>query len=295
MQGVPKIKLNNATEIPQLGLGVYKVKDGQVAVDTVNYALKTGYRLVDTAALYGNEESVGEAIRDSGLNREELYITTKLWNTDQGYDSTISAFNLSLKKLGLNYIDLYLIHWPNHDMDLTVETWKAFEEIYESRKVRTIGVSNFKPSHLEYLLKNSKVVPAVNQIELHPYNAQHETREFCIKHNIAVESWSPLMQGGKVLEDPIIVNLSKTYNKTPAQIVIRWHLQNELIVIPKSVTPQRIEENFNVFDFEISSDDLIKINNLDKDQRVGPDPDGMAMRFYNKASRTMKFFKSTND
>jgi len=280
-------KLNNGVEIPRIGLGVWKVKDGQQSIDTVAYALGQGYRLIDTASFYGNESGVGEAIRNSKIPRDKIFVTTKLWNTDQGYDLAYKAFNKSLSKLGLDYIDLYLIHWPSNDLDLIVDTWRAFEELYKAKKVRVIGVSNFKPIHLDYLLKHTKIVPAINQIELHPYNAQHETREYCTEHNIAIESWSPLMQGGKVLEDSLVVSLAKKYNKSPAQIVLRWHMQNELIVIPKSVTPSRIDENFKIFDFELSDEDFERLNLLDRSKRIGPDPDGMAMRLYGSLSRTI--------
>lgn len=285
------IKLNNGVNIPQIGLGVWKVKNGQQAIDTVGYAIKTGYRLIDTAAFYNNEASVGRAIAISSIPRKQLFVTTKLWNSDQGYESALTAFNKSLNLLGLDYLDLYLIHWPSHDLDLIVETWQTFEEIYRSKKVRAIGVSNFKPDHLSHLLKHSRIAPAINQIELHPYNAQLETRAYCKNHNIAVESWSPLMQGGRVLDDPLVLELSKKYHKSPAQIVLRWHIQNNLVVIPKSVTPSRIKENFENFDYELSNQDLKKLNSLDRGARVGPDPDGLAIRFYTSLSRGVKSLK----
>jgi diketogulonate reductase-like aldo/keto reductase len=281
--------------MPQLGLGVYKAKEGDEAYEAVSNAIKVGYRSIDTASLYGNEESVGRAVIDSKIPRNKLFITTKLWNSDQGYDSAFKAFENSLNKLSVDYIDLYLIHWPNHDMDLSVDTWRAFEEIYKSKKARAIGVSNFKPKHLEHLLKNTSVVPAVNQIELHPYMAQLETRDFCQKHDIKIESWSPLMQGGLVLKDSVITALAKKYTKSPAQVVIRWHIQNGLIVIPKSVTKSRIKENFDVFDFELSKIDMQKMDSLNKNMRVGPDPDGMAIRTYTSVSKMFKSIKPKKD
>lgn len=285
------LTLNNGTEVPRLGLGVWKVNNGQEAIKSVKFAINTGYRLIDTAALYGNEESVGIAVKESKIPRDEIFITTKLWNTDQGFESTLEAFDVSLKKLNLDYVDLYLIHWPSHDMDLTLDTWKAFEELYKNKLVRAIGVSNFKPSHLDYLLKKIKVKPVINQIELHPYNAQLETRAYCKLHDIALESWSPLMQGGAVLEDPVIVELAEIYKKTPAQIVLRWHIQNNFVVIPKSVTPSRIKENFHVFDFEIEKADMENIDSLNKEKRVGPDPDGMGIRLYSSVSRGLNYIK----
>lgn len=294
MNKTPIIKLNNGIGMPQLGLGVWKVQDGNEAVSSVEYALKVGYRLIDTAALYGNERSVGEAIRSSGIPREDIFITTKLWNSDQGYDSTLKAFQASLDRLGLGYVDLYLIHWPNHDTDLIADTWRAFEDIYRGKRARSIGVSNFKPSHLESLLQTAKTIPSINQIELHPYNSQLKTREFCREHGIAVESWSPLMQGGEILNEAIIVDIAKQHHKTPAQIVLRWHIDNNLVVIPKSVTPKRIKENFELFDFKLSPDEIKKIDDLNQDRRVGPDPDSFGIRVYSSLSKTFGTIKRKN-
>lgn len=273
MADVPMIKLNSGVEMPQLGLGVWQVEEGSEVEGAVKTALGTGYRLIDTAAMYQNETGVGKAIKASGVPREQLFVTTKLWNSDHGYDEALRAFDASMDKLGLEYLDLYLIHWPSPMHGKVPETWRAFERLLEEKRVRAIGVSNFKPHHLEELLKTANVVPAVNQIELHPKMQQHETRAFCKHHDIHVESWSPLMRGGEVLQEPVITDIASKHGKTPAQVVIRWHLQSGLIVIPKSVHEQRIRENFNVFDFELSGEELSAINNLDEQKRVGPDPD----------------------
>lgn len=270
----PYITLNNGSEIPQLGFGVWQIQNGTEAESAVGEALKTGYRLIDTAAAYGNEESVGRAIRHSGVPREEIFVTTKLWNGDQGYDSAHKAFDASLERLGLEYVDLYLIHWPMPKMDKYVETWKAFEEIYESGQAKAIGVSNFKPNHLERLLTEAKVVPAVNQIELHPQFVQDETRAYCKAHNIAIESWSPL--GGSknnLTGNSQLMSIGEKYGKTAAQVIIRWHLEQGLIVIPKSSNPQRIAENFDVFDFTLGEEDMAQIATLDIETRIGSDPD----------------------
>lgn len=260
--------------MPQLGLGVWQAKDGQEVESAVLGALDIGYRLIDTAAVYGNEKGVGRAIAKSKVPREELFITTKLWNADQGYTETLAAFYKSLSRLNLDYVDLYLIHWPMPTVDKYIETWRAFETLYADGKIRAIGVSNFSPVHLDRLITASTVVPAVNQIELHPYFTQVKTREYCKKNGIATESWSPLGGGSsQVLKDPVINGVARARNKTPAQIVIRWHLQHGLITIPKSVHRERIEENYNVWDFELSSKEMSQIDNLNTNTRVGPDPD----------------------
>ncbi|MDQ0254722.1 diketogulonate reductase-like aldo/keto reductase [Evansella vedderi] len=267
------VTLNNGVKMPQLGFGVFKVKDGSIATEAVKKAIEVGYRSIDTAAIYKNENGVGQGIKDSGINREELFITTKVWNGDQGYEKTLKAFEESLEKLGLDYVDLYLIHWPMPNVDKYVDTYKALEKLYEDGRVRAIGVCNFQIPHLERLLNECKVKPVLNQVELHPYFSQKELRDFCEKHEIFVESWGPLMQGGEVLNHKLIKDLAASYGKTPAQVIIRWHLQNNLIVIPKSVTPSRIEENFDVFDFELSSEDMMKINGLNQNKRIGANPD----------------------
>ncbi|MHC5227498.1 aldo/keto reductase [Enterococcus sp. LJL99] len=263
-------ELSNGTQIPRLGLGVWKVEDGDEVVSSVKWALEAGYRLIDTAAVYKNEAGVGEGIRQSGIPREEIYITTKLWNSDQGYESTLKAFDESLRKLGLDYVDLYLIHWPVGGK--FEESWKAMEEIYESGRAKAIGVSNFHEHHINDLLKEAKVVPMVDQIELHPSLTQEPLRDFLKEKNIAVEAWSPLGQG-KLLEHPVLVELGEKYGKTSAQVIIRWHLQNDTIVIPKSTHKERIDENFDVFDFELSEEDMTKINELNKNERFGSNPD----------------------
>ncbi|MBO0424237.1 aldo/keto reductase [Enterococcus plantarum] len=263
-------ELANGSIIPRLGLGVWKVQDGEEAVNSVKWALQAGYRLIDTAAAYKNEASVGEGIRASGVPREKIFVTTKLWNADQGYDSTLKAFDESLAKLGLDYIDLYLIHWPVGGK--YKDSWRAMEEIYQSGRAKAIGVSNFHEHHIKDLLKEVKVVPMVDQIELHPTLTQEPLRKFLVVNKIAVEAWSPLGQG-KILEEPILVEIGKKYNKTAAQVIIRWHLQSDSIVIPKSVHEERIKQNFDVFDFELTDDDIKRIDELNTNERLGPDPD----------------------
>lgn len=270
---VPNIVLNNGIAMPQFGLGVWQAEEGGEVELAVRTALESGYRLIDTAAVYGNEVGVGMAVKGSGIPREELFITTKLWNDRQGYDETLQAFDESLAKLGMEYIDLYLIHWPMPRQGKFTETWQAMEKLYADKRVRAIGVSNFKPGHLRELLQTASVVPAVNQIELHPKLQQHETREFCAGHDIRVESYSPIMRGSELLNDPVLASLADKYQKTPAQIVLRWHIQSGLIVIPKSVTPARIQENISIFDFELGNEDMEVIAGMNKDQRIGIDPD----------------------
>ncbi|NEY34799.1 aldo/keto reductase [Streptomyces sp. PRKS01-65] len=268
---VPPITLNNGVEMPQLGFGVWQVPDdeAQAAVAT---ALEAGYRSIDTAAIYGNEEGTGKAIAASGLPREELFVTTKLWNSDQGYDATLRAFETSLAKLGLEYVDLYLIHWPLPSQDRYVDTYKAFEKLHADGLVRAIGVSNFLPEHLDRLIAETSVVPAVNQIELHPHLQQRASREYHAQQGIATEAWSPLGQGKGLLEVPAIVAIARKHNRTPAQVVLRWHIQLGNVVIPKSVTPSRIKENIDVFGFSLDDEDLAAISALNEDRRLGPDP-----------------------
>ncbi|MBN3522977.1 aldo/keto reductase [Paenibacillus apiarius] len=271
------ITLNNGVSMPQLGLGVWRVEEGQQIKDAVKTALDTGYRLIDTAAIYKNEAGVGEAIRESGVKREDIFLTTKVWNSDQGYDATLKAFDESLHKLGTDYIDLYLIHWPVPSQDLYVDTYKALEKLAQDGRVRAIGVSNFHIPHLERILQECTVKPAVNQVECHPRLAQNELREFCKQNDIYLEAWSPLMQGGDILTHETIASIAANHGKTPAQVVIRWHLQKGNIVIPKSITASRIKENFDVFDFQLSDDELAGINALNEDKRVGPNPDEFAV------------------
>jgi diketogulonate reductase-like aldo/keto reductase len=275
---IPNITLNNDLIIPQVGLGVWQAAEGEEVETAVRSALESGYRLIDTAAIYGNEDGVGKAMKDSGVPREEIFLTTKLWNANHAYDDALKAFDESLAKLDSGYVDLYLIHWPLPMDGKFVEAWKALEKLYADKRVRAIGVSNFKPHHLDELLKEAQVTPAVNQIELHPLLQQKETRAYCDQHGIKVESYSPLMRGGESLENPVLVDLANKHGKSAAQVVLRWHLQSGLIVIPKSVTPHRIRENLNIFDFELSSEDMSAIEGLDSDQRIGADPDTAAFK-----------------
>ncbi|MDA0564484.1 aldo/keto reductase [Streptomonospora sp. S1-112] len=271
MSTVPEVTLNNGVRIPQLGFGVWQVDSGDV-VDVVRTAIETGYRSIDTAAAYGNEEGVGEAIRRSGVPREEIFVTSKLWNTDQGFDSTLRAFDATVRRLGVEVLDLYLIHWPMPARGTYVESWKAMERLYAEGRVRAIGVSNFHADHLTRVLEEGGIVPTVNQIELHPRLTQERLREFDRRHGIATEAWSPLGQGN-VLSDPTVGKIAEAYGKTPAQVILRWHLQIGNIVIPKSVTPERIRSNFDVFDFQLSSGDVDTISGLNTGERFGPDPD----------------------
>jgi 2,5-diketo-D-gluconate reductase A len=267
-----QIRLNDGIAIPQIGFGVWQVDNGE-APKAVLKAIQTGYRSVDTAAIYGNEEGVGIGLRDSGVPRDQLFITTKLWNDHQGAKSALKAFDESLKKLRLQYVDLYLIHWPTPRANLYVETWKALAEIKESGRAKSIGVSNFQIPHLQRLLDETGIVPSLNQVELHPRFQQKPLREFHAKHNIASEAWSPLGRG-RAMKDPLIAGIAARHGRTPAQVTLRWHLQNGLIAIPKSVTPSRIQENFDVFSFELTNDDMAKIATLDNTRgRIGPDPD----------------------
>ncbi|EID56430.1 aldo/keto reductase [Saccharomonospora xinjiangensis] len=272
MTHVPNITLNTGATMPQLGYGVFQVSPGEVT-GLVSEALRAGYRSIDTAAIYGNEEGVGRAIAESDLAREDLFVTTKLWNDHQGYGSTLAAFDESMARLGLDYIDLYLIHWPVPSKDAYVETWKAMQRLHEEGRAKAIGVSNFQIPHLRRLLDETDVVPALNQIELHPNLPQRQLREFHAEHGIATEAWSPLGQGKGLLDDPTLTSLATKYGKSPAQIVLRWHVQLGNITIPKSATPSRIKQNIEVFDFELSADDMATITALETGVRVGPDPD----------------------
>lgn len=274
MANVPVVELNGGGRIPQLGLGVWQVPDGQAA-DSVKTALAAGYRLVDTAAIYGNEAGVGAGLRAAGVARKDLFITTKLWNDRHGYDDARKAMDESLQKLGLAYVDLYLIHWPVAGSDKYLEAWRAMIEMQRDGLARAIGVSNFTQANLQRLMDASGVAPAVNQIELHPGFAQRALREFHARHGIATQSWSPLSQGG-VAKEKAIVDLARKYGKSPAQVTLRWHLQHGLLVIPKSVTPARIRENIDVFDFELSAADMAAIDAIPDGERLGPDPETFA-------------------
>ncbi|OIJ67844.1 aldo/keto reductase [Streptomyces mangrovisoli] len=268
---VPPIILNNGVEMPQLGFGVWQVPDDE-AEQAVATALEAGYRSIDTAAIYGNEAGTGRAIAKAGLAREDVFVTTKLWNSDQGYDATLRAFDTSLDKLGLDYVDLYLIHWPTPARDTYVDSYKAFEKLLADGRVRAIGVSNFLTEHLKRLIEETSVIPAVDQIELHPHLQQHAARAYLAEQGIATEAWSPLGSGKGLLEVPAIVAIAQKHGRTPAQVVLRWHLQLGTIVIPKSVTPSRIKENIEVFDFSLDTEDLAAISALNEDRRLGPDP-----------------------
>ncbi|CAM4041451.1 glyoxal reductase [Bacillus manliponensis] len=267
----PITTLTNGVKMPMFGLGVYKAKEGEEVKRAVRTALQVGYRSIDTATIYENESGVGEAIRESGIPREELFITTKVWNDDQGYEETLIAFEKSLQQLGMNYVDLYLIHWPVRGK--YVDTYRALEKLYEEGKVRAIGVSNFHIHHLEHLLANCNITPMVNQVELHPMLTQHELREYCKRKGIQIEAWSPLMRGGEVFEHEIIQSIAKKYGKTPAQVILRWEVQSGIVTIPKSVTPSRIEENFDVFDFSLTEEELSQIETMNCGRRVGTNPD----------------------
>ncbi|GAA4832701.1 aldo/keto reductase [Paenibacillus vulneris] len=261
--------LSNGVKMPWLGLGVWKTQNGEEVIQAVKAAIQAGYRSIDTAAVYGNEEGVGTAIKDCGISRDELFITTKVWNADQGYDSTLKAFDESRRKLGLDVIDLYLIHWPVKGK--YKDTWRALEKLYKDGAVRAIGVSNFLVHHLEDLLADCEIKPMVDQVEFHPLLTQPELRSFCPQHQIQLEAWSPLMQGN--LDIPLLAELGAKYGKSPAQIVLRWDLQHGVVTIPKSISAHRIQENGNVFDFQLTQDEMASIDALNKEHRFGPHPD----------------------
>lgn len=267
---VPSIRLNDGREIPQLGFGVFEIPPGETAA-AVGHALEVGYRSIDTAAAYGNEREVGEAIRASGLDRGEVFVTTKLWNRDQGRESARDAFEASFERLGLDYVDLYLIHWPVPAWDLYAECWETFIELREGGRVRSIGVSNFQADHLDRVIEATGVTPVLNQIELHPRLQQAALRDYHAGHGIATEAWSPIAKG-RILGDPGIVGLAERHDRTPAQVILRWHLQLGNVVIPRSVKPERIEENFQVFDFELDDDAMGVLAGMDAGERTGPDP-----------------------
>ncbi len=263
-------ELHNGVQMPYFGLGVYLSKDGSEVINAVKDALNHGYRHIDTAAIYNNEEGVGKGIRESNVPREEVFLVSKVWNTDQGYESTLKAFDASLERLGTDYLDLYLIHWPKGE--LSKETWRALEKLYREKRVRAIGVSNFLQHHLEDLLIEAEIVPMVNQMEFHPYLVQQDLVDYCNSKKIQYEAWSPLMQGN-IFDLDIMKELAAKYNKTIAQIVLRWDLQKGVVTIPKSSKKERIIANSDLFDFELSKDDMQLLDGLDRGKRFGPDPD----------------------
>ncbi len=277
MTAVPQIALNNGQSIPQLGFGVFQIEPKDT-VEAVSTAFQVGYRHIDTAEMYGNEKEVGEAVAKSGLDRAEVFVTSKLANDAHRPDDARRAFDASLEALGFDYLDLFLIHWPlptKYDGDF-VSTWQTLEEFYREGRARSIGVSNFQPHHLRRLHGATEITPAVDQIEVHPFLTQDDVRAFCAEHQIAVEAWSPIGQGA-VLDDPAIGSIAERVGKTPAQVVLRWHIQRGDIIFPKSVTPSRIKENFEIFDFELLDGDVAEISALNKNQRTGPDPDKFDM------------------
>lgn len=265
-----RVILNNGVEMPLLGLGVYNSQEGGEVERAIKYAFDAGYRSIDTAALYMNERGVGKAIRESGLPRNEIFLTTKIWNSDQGYRSAFRAFDESLNKLQTDYVDLYLIHWPKGE--LSVETWEAMQELYEQGRVRAIGVSNFLVHHLQQLLTHARIKPMINQFEFHPELVQPELLQYCRENNIQPEAWSPLMLG-RVKKIPLLQELAKKYGKSPFQIVLRWDIQKRVVTIPKSSNPERIRENADIFNFELTAEDIDRIDGLDRHARTGADPD----------------------
>ncbi|MFF1573496.1 aldo/keto reductase [Leifsonia sp. NPDC058292] len=269
---IPRVPLNNGTSIPQIGLGTSPLDDAEVERAVIE-AVAVGYRHVDTAAKYGNEVGVGRGIAGSGVAREEIFVTTKLDGGYQGDDRAIAGLDASLERLGLDYVDLLLIHWPLPARDEFVSTWKTYERLLAAGKARAIGVSNFKPAHLDKLIAETETVPAVNQIQINPNVTRHEQRQYDAEHGIVTESWSPLGAGGDLLASPVLARIGERYDKTPGQVVIRWHLDNDLVVIPKSKTPQRLAENLDVFDFSLDADDLAAIATLDKGPDAGVDSD----------------------
>jgi 2,5-diketo-D-gluconate reductase A len=268
---VPNITLNNGVEIPQLGFGVFQIPPEETKAATLT-ALEVGYRHIDTAEMYGNEEGVGQAVRESGIDRSEVFVTSKLNNGFHAPEDALAAFDVTLGTLDIDYVDLFLIHWPLPAVGDFVDTWKALEQVYATGKARAIGVSNFQEHHLNRLMAESTVIPAVNQIEVHPYLTQDALRAFDSRHQIATEAWSPIAQG-KVLDDAVIERIARRVERSTAQVVLRWHIQRGDIVFPKSVTRERVQANFEIFDFELSDEDMTDISTLNRDERTGPDPD----------------------
>ncbi|MCR8926664.1 aldo/keto reductase [Priestia megaterium] len=268
------VTLHNGVKMPGFGLGVFKVEEGPELVNAIKVAIKHGYRSIDTAAIYGNEEGVGQGIREglkeAGISRENVFVTSKVWNADLGYDATIAAYETSLKKLGLDYLDLYLIHWPVEGK--YKEAWRALETLYKEGKVKAIGVSNFQVHHLKDLMEDAEIKPVINQVEYHPRLTQKELQAFCEKHHIQLEAWSPLMQG-ELLDNEVLTEIANKHNKSVAQVILRWDVQNGIITIPKSTKEHRIVENASIFDFELTKEEIESIDELNQNHRVGPDPD----------------------
>ncbi|MGG0471031.1 aldo/keto reductase [Priestia aryabhattai] len=268
------VTLHNGVKMPGFGLGVFKVEEGPELVNAIKVAIKHGYRSIDTAAIYGNEEGVGQGIREglkeAGISRENVFVTSKVWNADLGYDATIAAYETSLKKLGLDYLDLYLIHWPVEGK--YKEAWRALETLYKKGKVKAIGVSNFQVHHLKDLMEDAEIKPVINQVEYHPRLTQKELQAFCEKHHIQLEAWSPLMQG-ELLDNEVLTEIANKHNKSVAQVILRWDVQNGIITIPKSTKEHRIVENASIFDFELNKEEMERIDELNQNHRVGPDPD----------------------
>lgn len=271
-----KVKLWNGVEMPVLGLGVYKAKDGQEVINAIHDAFEAGYRLIDTASFYHNEAGVGEAVRTAGFPREEVFVTTKVWNDDQGYEETLKAFEKSLSELGLEYLDLYLIHWPVPGKYL--DTWKALEQLYKEGKVKAIGVSNCLKHHLQDIFEHADIKPMLVQNEFHPRLVQQELIDFCKENKIQYEGWSPLMRG-QILKNNVVKRIAEKHKKTVAQVVLRWHLQKGVVAIPKSVHKERIQENADIFDFELSAKEMAEIDGLDREERTGAHPDDFMEHF----------------
>ncbi|PNZ26705.1 aldo/keto reductase family protein [Staphylococcus petrasii] len=269
------IEFYNGHHMPKLGLGTFRVENDETCKEAVKHAIEFGYRSIDTAKVYGNEEQVGLGIKEgleaTGLSREDIFVTSKLYFEDFGRENVAQAYETSIKKLGLDYLDLYLVHWPGTNEAVMIDTWKGMEDLYKDSKVKNIGVSNFQPEHLEALLAQVSIKPVINQVEFHPYFTQNELRKYLDAQKIYMESWSPLMNA-QILDDETLIEIGKEVGKSPAQVIIRWNIQHGVVVIPKSITPSRIEENIEVFDFELSEDQMSRIDNLNKDKRVGPDP-----------------------
>lgn len=269
------VQFYNGRTMPKIGLGTYRVKDGDECRESVKYVIERGYRSIDTAMIYGNEETVGQGIKEglesTGLSREDLFITSKLWLTDFGRQNVEDAYRQSVAKLGLDYLDLYLMHWPGTNEAVMIDTWRGMEDLYKQNQVKNIGVSNFTPEHFEALLAQVSIKPVINQVEFHPYLTQNKLRKYLEAQNIIMESWSPLMNS-QILHDEVINEVANEVGKTPAQVVIRWNIQHDVVVIPKSVTPHRIEENLDVWNFELSDNQMERIDQLNQDKRIGPNP-----------------------